>query len=157
MFNVLTISIIVCRWNFRMIKLMKLKPKDETNRLCNTITRIIHIKAGTSVKRVSSSSYSVLSDSNIGCHCMIQSLVICQSNNVHATSVKAFVYPTEKCLSLSSSISLSFYFSCYHLVFDACLPQYMSKKLNCLFTICFINCRSIWTLLNTFSFVIFFV
>ena len=57
---------------------------------------------------------------------MIQSLVFCQSNNVHATSVKAFANPTEKCRSLSSSISFSFYFPCYHLVFDASFPQCLS-------------------------------
>ena len=78
--------------------------------------------------RCDSSSCSALSDSNIGCHSMIQSLVICQSNNVHATFVKAFAYPTEKCLSFSSSISFSFYFSCYHFVFDASLPQHMSQE-----------------------------
>ena len=66
---------------------------------------------------VSSSSYSALSDSDIGCHSMVQNLVFCQSNNVHASSIQAFAYPTEKCLSLSSSIYFSFYSPCYNLVF----------------------------------------
>lgn len=52
-------------------------------------------------------SCGALSDSDIGCHSMIQCSVFYQSNNVHASSVKAFAYPSKMHFLFLSAILFS--------------------------------------------------
>ena len=91
---------------------------------------------------------------------MIQSSVFCQSINVHASSCQSICLSNREMSAFVFLYLLSLFPPTFpvttwysmHLFLSTCL-----KKLHCLFTICFINYLSVWVLLNTFSFVTFFI